>query len=97
MKRLFIQVFALSVLVTSVNPLWAASNYQYERTSQHARAALCREVATETKGHTVLAQQGCCSWHSGVCGCSGGRVTCCDGTTSPTCGCNSDEPSLVNK
>lgn len=31
--------------------------------------------------------RGCCSWHDGVCGCSGGRVQCCDGTTSPTCTC----------
>lgn len=30
---------------------------------------------------------GCCSWHDGVCGCSYGRVECCDGTTSPTCRC----------
>jgi hypothetical protein len=32
-------------------------------------------------------KSGCCSWHGGVCGCSGGRVTCCDGVTSPTCTC----------
>lgn len=32
-------------------------------------------------------QSGCCSWHNGVCGCSGGRKTCCDGTTSPSCKC----------
>lgn len=31
--------------------------------------------------------QGCCSHHSGVCGCSGGALQCCDGTLSPTCGC----------
>jgi len=31
--------------------------------------------------------RGCCSWHGGQCGCSGGRVTCCDGTVSPSCGC----------
>ena len=34
-----------------------------------------------------VAQQGCCSWHSGVCGCSGGRIVCCDSTYSPSCGC----------
>lgn len=33
-------------------------------------------------------RSGCCSWHGGVCGCSGSRVLCCDGTLSPTCGCN---------
>nr|PZN25549.1 MAG: hypothetical protein DIU78_10120 [Pseudomonadota bacterium] len=32
-------------------------------------------------------KRGCCSWHKGVCGCSNGRVTCCDGTTSPSCTC----------
>jgi len=31
--------------------------------------------------------QGCCSWHGGQCGCSNGRVVCCDGVLSPTCTC----------
>lgn len=33
--------------------------------------------------------QGCCSHHGGVCGCSGDgiRAMCCDGATSPSCGC----------
>lgn len=31
--------------------------------------------------------RGCCSYHGGVCGCSGGRAQCCDGTLSPSCGC----------
>jgi len=35
-----------------------------------------------------LARSGCCSWHGGVCGCSGNRAACCDGTLSPTCGCD---------
>jgi hypothetical protein len=33
-------------------------------------------------------RSGCCSHHNGVCGCSGGRAACCDGTLSPTCGCD---------
>lgn len=33
-------------------------------------------------------RRGCCSHHGGVCGCSGGRALCCDGTLSPTCGCD---------
>jgi hypothetical protein len=32
-------------------------------------------------------QRGCCSHHQGVCGCSGGRTQCCDGTASPSCTC----------
>lgn len=31
--------------------------------------------------------RGCCSHHKGVCGCSGGRTVCCDGTLSPSCNC----------
>lgn len=43
--------------------------------------------ANQFKGE-CLAGQGCCSWHSGQCGCSSsGRVICCDGTTSPSCRC----------
>jgi len=36
-------------------------------------------------------QRGCCSWHGGVCGCSGGRKECCDGTLSPSCTCHHDD------
>lgn len=32
-------------------------------------------------------QSGCCSWHGGVSGCSGGRVVCNDGSFSPSCTC----------
>ena len=39
----------------------------------------------------ILAGRGCCSRHGGVCGCSGGRAKCCDGTLSPTCQCFMDE------
>ncbi len=36
----------------------------------------------------LLRKRGCCSWHKGVCGCSGdGKVICCDGKYSPTCRC----------
>lgn len=34
-----------------------------------------------------IANPGCCSHHSGVCGCAGNRAQCCDGTLSPSCGC----------
>ena len=34
-------------------------------------------------------QRGCCSWHGGVAGCSGGRVVCEDGSFSPSCTCHS--------
>jgi len=31
---------------------------------------------------------GCCSHHHGVCGCSKGHAECCDGSQSPSCGCD---------
>lgn len=31
--------------------------------------------------------RGCCSSHGGQCGCSMGRVVCCDGSMSPSCRC----------
>lgn len=39
--------------------------------------------------NSAEARSGCCSWHSGVCGCdtSVGRQVCCDGTYSPSCTC----------
>jgi hypothetical protein len=33
-------------------------------------------------------RRGCCSHHQGVCGCSSKRAACCDGTLSPSCGCD---------
>lgn len=33
-------------------------------------------------------RRGCCSHHGGVCGCSSGRARCCDGSLSPSCGCD---------
>lgn len=45
--------------------------------------------------HKIVATSGCCSWHDGVCGCSGGRQLCCDGSLSPSCTCYS--PPAVQK
>lgn len=54
---------------------------------------LCEVEGAAEQGDTQeLAQQGCCSWHDGVCGCSNGRVKCCDGTLSPSCTCHQPTP-----
>ncbi len=45
--------------------------------------------------NTSLAKSGCCSWHDGVCGCSGGRQLCCDGTLSPSCTCSYVAPVVT--
>jgi hypothetical protein len=53
-----------------------------------AMAADVRLCTTDGVTRLVAGQQqGCCSWHGGVCGCSGGHTQCCDGTQSPSCRC----------
>lgn len=51
------------------------------------------ECQVFTDGQKV-AQQGCCSWHGGMCGCQGGRVVCCDGRYSPSCTCNKEDAEV---
>lgn len=53
----------------------------------------CDELNARGAPAMELAQQGCCSHHSGVCGCSFGTVQCCDGSSSPSCSCNQNDPS----
>ncbi len=52
---------------------------------------LCEELNATGATQEQLAQRGCCSHHSGVCGCDGARLICCDGTLSPSCGCHNHE------
>lgn len=46
--------------------------------------------------YTRKGNQGCCSHHGGVCGCGGVALRCCDGSTSPSCGCHGrgDKPGV---
>ncbi|WP_148290723.1 hypothetical protein [Sulfuricella denitrificans] len=53
----------------------------------------CQQVLSADKEQ--VAQRGCCSWQQGVCGCQGGRVVCCDGSNSPSCTCNTEDPPIV--
>lgn len=41
------------------------------------------------KSSGTISKSGCCSWHGGVCGCTGSRQLCCDGSLSPSCTCSS--------
>jgi hypothetical protein len=45
-------------------------------------------ICLVSENDSKLSHQGCCSHHSGVCGCSNGRALCCDGQLSPSCGCD---------
>lgn len=61
-------------------------------TIKKADKATCEALKKSGASGKILAQRGCCSSHKGVCGCSGGRVVCCDQTYSPSCMCNHDDP-----
>lgn len=49
-------------------------------------------ISNSVAKQDLFTARGCCSWHGGVAGCSGGRVVCRDGTTSPSCRCFKDSP-----
>lgn len=55
----------------------------------------CEELKKENLTAEQLSRRGCCSHHSGVCNCSGGRVVCCDGSYSPSCTCNKEDNNNV--
>ena len=55
---------------------------------------LCNELRMSGLTSDQLSRRGCCSWHDGVCGCSGGRTQCCDGSQSPSCTCNKSDPII---
>lgn len=65
-----------------------------DTTTQQAdnQQTICKQLIAQGADEKTIAKRGCCSWHKGVCGCSGGRVTCCDGTMSPSCTCNKETP-----
>jgi hypothetical protein len=66
-----------------------------ERALASGAAGQCDTLAAAAP--EILARRGCCSWHGGVCGCSGARVKCCNGGLSPSCTCKdaTPQPGLV--
>ena len=65
------------------------SKNQYCNQSTVIKKHLNSKCAKQSKNKCAvkIARRGCCSWHKGVCGCSGGHVVCCDETLSPSCRC----------
>ena len=65
-----------------------SANNQILRTIASADQTQTENYSSSQKKVDQTARQGCCSHHNGVCGCSNGRAACCDGSYSPSCGCN---------
>lgn len=80
-KKLVLFLLALVFAFSSL-PVFA-----YQINSEPAET----EISDNRNGN-----QGCCSWHGGVCGSSGGRIMCCDGTISPSCRSDSYEGQLFS-
>ncbi|MCB0284383.1 MAG: hypothetical protein H6936_18170 [Burkholderiales bacterium] len=85
-----ISIIFLSALFISNSSV--AGEIQGDATTQDNIS--CEYVTDSIESGEKIARRGCCSRHGGVCGCSSGRITCCDGSTSPSCLCNSEEPSI---
>ena len=62
----------------------ADSNIQLTNKEDLSKQQLC---STKNLDVGTVQQSGCCSWHGGVDGCSGGRIVCNDGSYSPSCTC----------
>ena len=93
MKRFSFLLLIACVLAFSAGTASAGKPMTQQGIEQaHHDTDRCQGLNANGLEGGLLAQSGCCSHHSGVCGCSGGRTTCCDGSLSPSCGCNSDDP-----
>lgn len=75
-------------LVGSILILMGCAADKQPASDQVANPNKCEMILANGGSQEELARSGCCSHHSGVCGCSGGRAACCDGTLSPSCGCD---------
>ncbi|MDO8997661.1 MAG: hypothetical protein Q7U77_13635 [Sediminibacterium sp.] len=87
-KILFLFIFLFSFVSPGI-----ASEIKSE--SVDNEFLLCDQFNQSNENVEKIAARGCCSHHGGVCGCNGGRVTCCDNSTSPSCTCNKEEPFVI--
>lgn len=90
-KVAFVTVFVALLLPTL---LFAGDFEGYQQERNITEGTVCISLLSlNTEDNTNIytrdmKRSGCCSWHGGVCGCRNGRAVCCDGTLSPSCGCD---------
>lgn len=82
MKRIFLSL------------VLAFSGYAFADDIEKPEAVIKPLICKDIDGERI-ARSGCCSHHQGVCGCSGGRNVCCDGSYSPSCTCMKEDPPIV--
>ncbi|WP_373033334.1 hypothetical protein [Sulfurovum sp.] len=88
------KIFILVLLITSMafaasGTISTAIDQQDIQTKQElVNKQECDMLIAKNATAEELQRSGCCSHHGGVCGCSNGRAACCDGSLSPSCGCD---------
>jgi len=85
----------LLVFLVGLNVAFAAGikdNLPAEGKTQEATQC----VTLSSINKSAVERSGCCSYHGGVCGCSGGRQQCCDGKLSPSCLCHKEDGAVEN-
>lgn len=87
---MFGKAFSLLLILTSL--LMASNIHQTDDSkgtkTELAKKEMCKKVLASNAFIDDPEKRGCCSHHGGVCGCSEGRAQCCDGSLSPSCGCD---------
>ena len=73
------------IILVSLNALLLSCSTNHTQSEARTPASI-----DDLPGKTKFERSGCCSHHNGVCGCdqSSDKITCCDGTTSPSCTCS---------
>lgn len=85
----------LGLLLAVATTLGACAQGSIKSESTAVSQPSCEQLRKTGATADQLVQRGCCSHHSGVCGCSRRRVVCCDNSYSPSCLCNQDDPKGV--
>ncbi len=84
---IFITLFSLSALGTECHKEDSSIDIILLATNDLTNKEI-NQSSDSSSTYTNVERRGCCSWHSGVCGCSNGRAVCCDNTLSKSCGCD---------
>lgn len=89
MRKIFIFVMLITSMALSTpnNNATAMDKLDLQNKQELIKTQKCNLLIAQNATADELRRSGCCSWHDGVCGCSNGRVQCCDGSLSPSCRC----------
>lgn len=90
MRKIFIFIVLITSIAfsTSGNNITTTNMLDLENKQELIKKQTCDMLIAKNATAEELQRSGCCSWHDGVCGCSNGRAVCCDGSLSPSCGCD---------